>query len=342
MDTISNSKKTISSYVVLLLKVILSVSLLFWLVSSGRLNLSLFRDLGRDNLVSVSAVCFLNFIQVFLVASRWHLLQKVRSIEMPWMECLRLSALGNFFNVCLPGNAGGELVKSYCVSQYFLGKRVEAVTVIFFNLFLGFLTLGMMSVMAVLLVLFMTNHPTISLLATISGLTFLILAAGLVLIFDTRLRSSSLMSKFLEKIPLGFWMRRAYDEAHSFREHKTTLVVAIMLSLVAHSLQIFAFFLVGRLLDDTQGLGIYFVVTPLVFLANALPITPGGLGIGESVSSILLDGSGAGTGASIMLVFRVAFVLVAIVMGLPAYLVGHKGRRAKRIDRSGERSVNVT
>ncbi len=78
------------------------------------------------------------------------------------------------------------------------------------------------------------------------------------------------------------------------------------------------------MLNDVVGLGIYFIVTPIIFASNLLPITPGGLGVGESVSSFLLDASGSAIGASIMLVFRVVIVLLAIVMGLPAFFINRE------------------
>jgi uncharacterized membrane protein YbhN (UPF0104 family) len=55
-----------------------------------------------------------------------------------------------------------------------------------------------------------------------------------------------------------------------------------------------------------------------------LPITPGGWGVGEFVTSLLLNGSGATKGANIMLTFRLLVILLAVVTGIPSYLLGTK------------------
>lgn len=329
MDINTRSKRRTERYLTVL-KVILSAAILFWLLKSGRIDLGLLKNLSGNNLSYILVVLLLNFFQGLVVATRWFLLHKVRGMKVRWLECVRLNFLGNFFNVCLPGNAGGELYKSYYIAQYFPGKRVEAATIVFFSLFLGLFALGLMAFIAMLLKILPSNIPSLSSVSIVTGITFLILVFGFLFTFSTKVHSSSYLNKLFEKIPFGFWIKRIYDEVYSFREHKITLVNTIILSFFAHSLQIFGFFLVGRMLNDKLGVGLYFFVTPIILFCNLLPITPGGLGVGESVSSFLLDASGSPLGANIMLFFRCTVIVLAIITGVPAYFIRQKPTMAVR------------
>ncbi len=70
-----------------------------------------------------------------------------------------------------------------------------------------------------------------------------------------------------------------------------------------------------------QGAGIAaFIVTPLVTLSSALPITPQGLGVAETTAEWLYSSVGISGGASALLVLRLAWVMMTLTTGL-AWLV---------------------
>jgi uncharacterized membrane protein YbhN (UPF0104 family) len=66
------------------------------------------------------------------------------------------------------------------------------------------------------------------------------------------------------------------------------------------------------------------LVFPLVVVANALPLTPGGLGVGETVGSQLFKWIGLADGALVVLVVR--FISVALSLPGVAAMFGVKER----------------
>jgi len=63
------------------------------------------------------------------------------------------------------------------------------------------------------------------------------------------------------------------------------------------------------------------LVIPMGYIANSLPLTPGGLGVGETAFNALFDITGLHGGAEALLCWRIWSVLVGI-LGLIFYLRG--------------------
>ena len=65
------------------------------------------------------------------------------------------------------------------------------------------------------------------------------------------------------------------------------------------------------------------VLIPLGYMANALPITPGGLGVGEAVLESLFVMAGLRGGAETILGWRLIMMVISL-LGLVFYLKGEK------------------
>jgi uncharacterized membrane protein YbhN (UPF0104 family) len=65
------------------------------------------------------------------------------------------------------------------------------------------------------------------------------------------------------------------------------------------------------------------VLIPLGFTANALPFTPGGLGVGEAAFNKLFALAGLTGGAEALLGWRLLTILIGL-LGLAFYLQGRK------------------
>lgn len=59
-----------------------------------------------------------------------------------------------------------------------------------------------------------------------------------------------------------------------------------------------------------------FLACPLVFIATTLPLSPGGIGVGETAASVLFSLFEVKTGATIMLIVRLWW----IVLRIPGFL----------------------
>ncbi|MBM3791850.1 MAG: hypothetical protein FJW35_16070, partial [Acidobacteria bacterium] len=90
------------------LKVLLSAALFLWLLRSGNIELSAFREVPRHTYFLALAFLFLG--AWFLVAAaRLQVLLSACEIRLPYLHVLRLFAMGEFFSLFFLGSVGGDL-----------------------------------------------------------------------------------------------------------------------------------------------------------------------------------------------------------------------------------------
>src|SRR5438105_3651779 len=71
----------------------------------------LFDDVARSNLAYLGLGTALAFAGCFLSAYKWQVLLRGLGASVRYGELLRLFFLGLFYNLALPGQVGGEVVK---------------------------------------------------------------------------------------------------------------------------------------------------------------------------------------------------------------------------------------
>jgi uncharacterized membrane protein YbhN (UPF0104 family) len=113
------------------------------------------------------------------------------------------------------------------------------------------------------------------------------------------------------------------DAIYVFRSEKAALFWAGWYSLIGHVALAGMFYFAGQIFFN-HGLGLVTCLVALLgMLANALPITPGGLGVGEAAFEGLFRGLGYEGGAHLILAWRIAMIPMCIV-GAIIYMGGVK------------------
>jgi uncharacterized membrane protein YbhN (UPF0104 family) len=110
-----------------------------------------------------------------------------------------------------------------------------------------------------------------------------------------------------------------------YRDHAGIVTAALALSLVAN-LSLVAVMLLGVQALKPGGVDLkMLLVVPLGFVANNLPLTPGGLGVGEEAFNTLFAMVGFSGGAEALICWRVWTGLVRM-LGLGYYVrgIGHQ------------------
>jgi uncharacterized protein (TIRG00374 family) len=147
-----------------------------------------------------------------------------------------------------------------------------------------------------------------------------------VISFSDRFRISRFYSFITLRMPLHKYLRRASDAIYAFRDTKQALLGAALWSLLGHSALATVFLALGSVLMPTASpLGICFLAL-LGMLANAIPLTPGGLGVGEVAFDRLFAIAGYAGGSLLILTWRFAQLPLCLV-GFILYCVGFRGVR---------------
>jgi glycosyltransferase 2 family protein len=293
------------------LKVVAAFLILTWLWQSGRIDL---RALERivdpvwgPLLLGTTMVSLGVFsMRLFVLARTYNFIQSP-------FEAWRLSLTGLFFNFVLPGGTGGDLVKIIQLSQKQpqaalwpltpQSTRAAAITVVALDRIIGLLGMLGLAVVSFLLRLEVVfAQRDLQILFAFTGIGFLAVLLGLSLAYRfpilRRLGVTTLPS-----IPV--------------------LALSLLFTLISQSLAV-VILILSAMAAGYQGLdwASFFIVGPLGLLLSAIPISPGGLGIGQLAFFALFkmySNVDSDLGATVITVYQVLLFLVSL-SGLYYYL----------------------
>lgn len=260
---------------------------------------------------------------VVMTSWRWLLLVRAQGIEIPFWLALRLTFLGLFFSVVMPGATGGDLARAYYVYRWGT-KRAAAVTTIFLDRIIGiYCMIGTGAVMVLAQANVLWRETASRSLVYAIPILFLVLTLGLAALFTKRVRYIMTATDSGPPIPFGAQFLKVYRALDLYRGAKSVIVWAVLISVV-NTLSLSAGCLAfGMAIGDTKMSAMnYFQAVPIGMVVNGLPILPMGLGVGEiafeSLFKIVSTG-GSEFGAETALLFHVV-VLFWSAVGALAFL----------------------
>lgn len=316
--------------VALLLKLTISLGLIIYLVISGGLNLTIIGTALHAHPWLFGLATLLLLIPIMLTSFRWRMLLLAQDSAISFRKTLSLNLIGCFFNVFLPGGTGGDLVKGYYIASIYPNKKTSSITTILVDRFLGLTGLVLLAGLFVLL------NPDISFRTTgvIKSFSLAILLLNVIIIFCLVFFLNVPMP-YLEKheekfshFPGGGLFLKVYHALRVYRDHQTTIYLALIISMMVHSSIVAMNFIFGQIAGATLSWRYYGVVIPFGLAANSLPLSPGGLGVGEAATEYFFHQVGSPLGGEILVLFHLVSILWGILAGLPMYLLFKKEPRA--------------
>ena len=97
-------------------KIAVAAALIAWLVRSGTLDFGALKIFYHRPALLVASLAVYAFT-VVLGALRWRLLLRLAEVHLSVGRALQLMLTGMFFNVALPGNIGGDVIRSVYVAR---------------------------------------------------------------------------------------------------------------------------------------------------------------------------------------------------------------------------------
>lgn len=253
------------------------------------------------------------FVPIVLLATlRWWVLMSARGIGIGLSRVGRLTLAGFFFNLCMPGTTGGDVMKAYYAARG-THQRADAVVSIAIDRLCGLVGLVLL---VCIIGLFSLNDPLIRKLtmAMWFGLVVLILIAWLYT--SPTLRGRLRLGAKLGKLPGAHLIRNIDAWVTAYRKHTGALAAAIGLSLAIHLSLAGAMILAGYALGVDQPM-LYLISTiPVVLLLWSLPVSgPLGLGPLDYVAVQLIVGSSGTTDQQALMMF-VTYRLYMVGVGV--------------------------
>ena len=240
--------------------------------------------------LNIFAVGFFTFVATYFFGSlRWFILLKAQKHEnISLWQLLRLTLIGLFFNNFLLGTNGGDIVKAVYLAKASGDKKTSAVTTIFMDRLIGFLSF---LTLATAMVLLNYNNPDLRILLKVMVWCYLI-----VFLFGILFLSKEITKKFL---PLGLinkWekvsriLKDIYNSIYAYKAQKKYIVSAFMISLCAQFFLILGIYILGVSLKITVAKFMdYLCLVPIIQTIAAIPVSLSGLGLTEGLYVYFLN-----------------------------------------------------
>jgi uncharacterized membrane protein YbhN (UPF0104 family) len=214
------------------------------------------------------------------VITRWWRLLALASCPTSWFNALRLSFIGTFFNLVVPGLTGGDVIKAILVARENPRHRPDALVSVVVDRVLGVIALA---VLAAGVIVVAGEDFRVLRLPLIGFLALGVVAV--VAYVSPRLRGKLPLGKLVDRLPFGDKLRALDRAALVYLQHPVEMTVAFALSFLNHVVIVIAVACLGRAAGvdpETVGLREYLVVVPVANIISSLPLAPGGWGVGEA------------------------------------------------------------
>jgi uncharacterized protein (TIRG00374 family) len=274
---------------------------------------------ARPGILALALVASLANIP--LEALRWHVLLRAQGLDVRLAKTTRILATSIFFANFLPGAAGGDLIRGVYIYKAAEGRRASALLSILIDRLIGFVVFVLLG-LAAMLTRPGTSASPYELAIIALSLSFI---AALVVLFFYGHR----VAEGLQRLLSGRSARLAQivdDTGTALRQYATdprSMGLALLLSVVIVGFAVGPIVLIAEAMPFVGPSALDYGIAGLyALIANSLPVTPGGLGIGEgafaSACLVLAPQAARAAYGTIFLAFRCVFIL-STLPGLAAY-----------------------
>ncbi len=320
-------KKNTPPWVWTLVKVGVAGCIIAWMCYKDFIRLD---DLGRaaGNWPLLLAALAALMLAIFIQSARWGGLLAVQGICIKLFDLFRMTMIGSFFTLVVPGGVGGDAVKAYYVARG-REKKAAAATTVLLDRLVGIWTLFLVAGVTVVLCFdklwnakvnglsqFGLPGGRVLVIAIVGGIICMIGFA--LVVSNKRLRRSSVLNKFSRLLPFRSTMLNIYDAVHVYRNHPGRLLYISGISILGQAPLFLVYYLYGLAIGVNIEPWHCAVIVPPAMVIRMLPLVPGGVGQGAIAMGLLLPlvGLSVENGAAIGAVGDAVFVMTYLVGGL--------------------------
>ena len=285
---------------------------------------------GQIDYEWLAAATVLVAAAISLQLFRWYVL--VRAVELPFSvyNAFRLGMVGLFYNTFLPGSVGGDLVKAYFIAKAHPERKTRAVATVLIDRAMGLFGL-ILFVAVVGGAAWGLGDPIISgntklqgmvkwtaAIAGGSALGFLLLG----LLPQRRVDRFAGRLKWVPKV--GGSLAELWYAVWMYRQRLGAVALGLAVTALSHVCLVGAFHCAAKLFPpaDPSQLATFpehAVLAPVGFIVQAIPIAPGGVGVGEAAFAGLYKFAGRPETRGV--VARLSLRIAEWLLGLIGYII---------------------
>lgn len=233
-------------------------------------------------------------------------------------DLLKLTWAGALCSVVAPGLLGADALKVAYLCSRVTERRMDVFAAILFDRIVGIFSLFLLGSIAVAAAWAVNAIPFRgSILWAAPVALSMVSIGGFLIVWDSTYRLP-LVQWLVHRMPTA--LQSLVQAFRKFANAPRAIGIAVMLSLFSHTLIVLVFVLVARLLLDPLTVFDHAVLNPIAVTMNAVPVTPGGLGVTEGTFAYLARAAGSGNGALIVLISRMIQYGIYLLGGLVSIL----------------------
>lgn len=272
------------------------------------------------NLYYFLAAVLFNIAALVVVSERLRIIFGVQRLKLSLGESVYLTFIGIFFNNFLPTSIGGDLVKAYYATKK-SERKLESFSAVFFDRFFGFLSIGLLAFLGVLLMNGRIKDPQI--------FWGCLIFSGVVLVafvlFLNKTIAKAIFSRLLHlrAFQKDSKLHKLYNALNAYKGHKLVVMKVILISLLAQVLSVVLLYCIVRGISQDISFLDLLLVMPLVAVASMIP-SINGLGVREGAFVIFLGEFISKESAVAVSILFLGVVLIMSFIGGVLYLFSGK------------------
>ena len=303
---------------ILATKVVVSLGLLGYLLSQLDWP-ALIDKVGSLCWWTLPVAVALMIVTIYVGTLRWAILLRTHYPNFSTRQLFSYYLVATLFNNILPTSTGGDVIRSYYIYRY-RRDAVCAVSPIITERVIGLVVLLAINVIAI----YFTGSVEVvsralwsTLLLILAGAIFAMVLIALPATYWPIHRQLERLSRFRV---IAFLLRMG-EATHGYLKDPGTLVGILFYSAIAQLFAVMVYYVLAIGLGVDISMQVILVVIPLAFMAAALPISIGGMGVRELaiVGLLMRFGIAENDAAAIALTF-IPVILLASLPGLYIYL----------------------
>ena len=322
-------KQSLKKYVVLTVKIVLAVFIVWYLLKSGRITEKVFEKLFRlENIpyLLLSGIAF--YAAQCMAACRFALILRMIELRFSFIELLKLTLIGNFFNMVLPGSVGGDVIKGIFLIRAEDEGRGRSSGIVIMDRVIGLFALLLLAAAAIFYFIRQNNAMAASYHKEI--LTILAIAVVFSLVFLAVLlwgKNKALRSKLKEFLRTLFRNSVIYymlEGLAVITRKRRVLLAAMFLSIMLQVVSLLGVLILVKMtaaVTFSVALSLM-AVSSVVMLMSVVPVTPGNIGWTELMASLGWAAVGSKAGGEIFFYWRIICILFSLPGAIFYYVPG--------------------
>jgi glycosyltransferase 2 family protein len=248
------------------------------------------RSLRVEPLLWATAIATVGLIITFL---RWHYLVVAVGLPFTRYNAIRLGLVGYYFNTFMPGSIGGDIIKGYAIAKE-QSRQTVAVATVLVDRIIGLWAL-VWFVAIIGTVFWLANDPILQnvILLNIVRFTIVVVVASMAFWFAIGSLSNERADRIANWLAgvrkIGGSLAELWRACWMYRQKSRAVLVAMIMSLVGHTGWVLVFHLTMTAFNypnPEQAIGTFpehMIVVPVGMTVQAVPLVPGGIGVGEAM-----------------------------------------------------------